>query len=149
MIRDEKLSHCPLETAVLSALATASLSGDTLLHAQACSACRETVAVWSYLNTVAAAEADPPLPSPDLIWWKAQLAHQRRIAARSVTVINLFQKFALAAGVLAIFFCAFSVRPLLSSQVPALYLWAALSLVAISLLTAGSFFLTSRHTTRR
>lgn len=43
-----------------------------------------------------------PLPSADLIWWRAQLERKRKLANRSVQAIN-----AVGAAAIAVFFVAF------------------------------------------
>lgn len=145
---EDKQNECTFEAPVLAALATATLIGSLRSHVESCAICSETVAIWSYLNTVAAAEAESPLPSTTLIWWKAQLAQQRRLAAQSISVIQLFQKIAVAGAVLALSIAAIWSERFVPRMVPTLYLWAVLCLIGFSLLTAASFLYSERHTTR-
>jgi hypothetical protein len=46
--------------------------------------------IREYFNEIAACDEldSTPLPSPDLIWWRAQLAEKRRLARRSVLAIE-------------------------------------------------------------
>ncbi len=145
----DRPGECPLEEPVAAALATASLRGGLLSHAQSCVICSETVSIWSCLHTLAVLEAESPLPSPHLIWWKAQLTEQRRLAERSLTVIQFFRKVAIAAAAIILSLCASLFAPRLPLALPVMYLWAVLSLVGLSLITAAWFLYSDRHPTRR
>lgn len=144
----DPFTDCPFEGPVLAALARASLTGDLFSHAQCCATCREAIAGWSYLNTLAASEADSPLPSPHFIWWKAQLAEQRRAAQRSVTLIQLCHNVALAAAALALSVCLAWILAHRAVSVPPICLLGVIVLIALSLLTAVSFLYSEKHSSR-
>jgi hypothetical protein len=96
---------CECEKSVLAALAAGSISSEVRQHLDVCPGCAESVAVWQYLQTLASRPvSDGPLPSADLIWWRAQLAEKRRLAARSVAAIEMVQRAAilLIAGLAAV-----------------------------------------------
>jgi hypothetical protein len=87
---------CEFEIAVMAALAAGNVSAELHQHLKTCPACGEAELVWRYLETVASQEkCDAPLPSVDLIWWRAELAEKRKLAARSVMAIELVQKAAM------------------------------------------------------
>ena len=96
---------CGYESAVITALTTGDTPAEIQRHLKSCPMCRESELVWRYLETLAIEErCDAPLPSADLIWWRAQLAEKRKLAARSIAAIEIVQKAAmlLIAGFLVV-----------------------------------------------
>ena len=88
---------CNYESTLIAALSAGEPSAEVQRHLRTCEPCREAALVFQYLGEVASAEKDSvPLPSPDLIWWRAQLAEKRRLAAKSVAAIETVQKIATA-----------------------------------------------------
>ena len=86
---------CSYEGTLVAALSAGEPSAEVQRHLRTCEPCREAALVFQYLGEVASAEKDSvPLPSPDLIWWRAQLAEKRRLAAKSVAAIEAVQKIA-------------------------------------------------------
>lgn len=61
-------------------------------------AIREYLEEWARCGELAAV----PLPSPELIWWRARLAEKRRLARRSVLAIETVRIAAVAAAALFI-----------------------------------------------
>jgi hypothetical protein len=57
----------------------------------------DDVAIREYFEELSVCEElnAAPLPSPDLIWWRSQLAEKRRIASQSVKAIETVQIAAL------------------------------------------------------
>jgi hypothetical protein len=89
---------CEYEDALMAALAAGHASGEIQRHLKMCETCHQAELVWRYLEQLASQEAcEAPLPSASLIWWRAQLAEKRKLAARSVVAIELVQKAAIAA----------------------------------------------------
>jgi hypothetical protein len=61
---------------------------------------------------------DTPLPSPELIWWRAQLAEKRRLARRSVVAIESVHAAAVIVSLVVAIFATFLWAPRLFASLP-------------------------------
>ena len=111
------LNDCPQEATLLAALASGSLSGELACHLESCPICQDARLVWTHLHESDVAELDAGLPSPGLIWWRAQLSKQRVAARRSVAAIDVMQRIAVAVTIIAVIALAAWEAPKLS-EVP-------------------------------
>lgn len=76
-------------------------------HIAQCPDCREAAEVIQYLENLPS--DDGPLPSAELILWRAKAAERARLARRSVSAITLVTRISLAVVLLlAIIVCALS-----------------------------------------
>lgn len=57
-----------------------------------------------------------PLPSPDLIWWRAQLAEKRNLARRSVLAIDAVRAAAVVVSAAFVFLMILSWAPRLFAE---------------------------------
>jgi hypothetical protein len=94
------LNHCPQEASLIAALASGSIPHELDQHAGSCAVCQDARLVWTCLHDPAYGDAHADLPSPGVIWWRAQLAKKRAAAQRSVAAIRFMQTAALVAAIL-------------------------------------------------
>ena len=98
---------CPREHELLDALQTSRLPAmDEALraHITACASCTDTLAVvGALLDEHHALIQDATVPSPAIVWWRAQMRSRREAAAEASRPISFVQGIALAcaAGLLA------------------------------------------------
>ena len=93
---------CEREQHVVAALqsgAWSDISNDALReHANSCPTCADAVVVMQFLQSEAAlVGSEVALPSASLVWWKAQLAAQRRAVARTTRPLDLAWSLGLTA----------------------------------------------------
>ncbi|MGH9453491.1 MAG: hypothetical protein ACRD2O_05930, partial [Terriglobia bacterium] len=70
-------------------------------HAQECQACSDLILVAPLLTEdYASTRVETDLPSPGLVWWKAQLLARRAEAERATRPIAFVEKIAGALGLL-------------------------------------------------
>jgi hypothetical protein len=99
------MNDCEKEQAVYDALTRGKLDEALEEHVKVCSVCSDIVAVASFLQSearTARVEAQQTLPSPDLVWWKAQMIAKREAAERATRPIVIFEKVTYAAGTLGL-----------------------------------------------
>jgi hypothetical protein len=127
------LNDCPHEASLLAALAQGSIPDELNQHLSSCAVCRDAHLVWTYLHDSAPADSQADLPSPGVIWWRAQLAKKRSAAQRSVVAITVMQTIALAAAMIGVVAIAIWQSPKLL-EVPSIVLagTAAILLVLIA-----------------
>jgi hypothetical protein len=95
------MKECEKEQAVYEALTQGRLDDSLQAHMKNCPVCSDIAMVTSFLQREARAarvEARETLPSPDLIWWKAQMLSRRDVAERATRPIAVFEKVAYATG---------------------------------------------------
>jgi hypothetical protein len=95
------MNDCEKELSVYEALTRGYLDETLQEHVKVCSVCSDVVAVTSFLQREARAarlEAQETLPSPDLVWWKAQMLSKREAAKRATRPIAVVEKVAYATG---------------------------------------------------
>jgi hypothetical protein len=95
------MNDCEKEQAVYEALTRGRLDEPLQAHVKVCSVCSDIVAVTSFLQRearTARVEARETLPSPDLVWWKAQMLSRRDAAERATRPIAIFEKVAYVTG---------------------------------------------------
>ena len=79
-----KNGGCSNETAVIRAMRSGNLPETVRTHVASCPICRETVRVAAAMHKLAQEPAgQSPLPSADLILWKARLAERQRETRRA------------------------------------------------------------------
>src|SRR4029077_13901293 len=85
--------------AALQSGAWSDISNDALReHANSCPTCADAVVVMQFLRHEAAlVGGEVALPSASLVWWKAQLAAQRRAVARTTRPLDLAWSLGLTA----------------------------------------------------
>ena len=91
--------HCPQEARLLTALADGSVPDELREHLEACTVCQDVQSVWIHLREYERINTAADLPSPDAIWWRAQLAIKRTAAQRSIRAIQVMQSIAIAAAI--------------------------------------------------
>ncbi len=99
------MSDCEKEQAVYEALTRGRLEDSLQEHVKVCSVCSDIAVVASFLQRearTARVEARETLPSPDLVWWKAQMLSKREATERATRPIAVFEKIAYATGVLGL-----------------------------------------------
>jgi predicted anti-sigma-YlaC factor YlaD len=90
-----RLDRCEFEESVLRALRLGQSSGDLQAHLDQCEVCREVQLVADFLYVLERAQvSDVPLPSPESLWWRGQIAQKRDLAERSVAAISVVQRIA-------------------------------------------------------
>lgn len=90
--------------------------------------CLQELAACEELNTV-------PLPSPDLIWWRAQLAEKRSLARRSVRSINAVRAAAIVVSTVFALLASFLWAPRVFADLP---LPLPLTIASLLLFTAST-----------
>jgi hypothetical protein len=126
-------NDCEFEPRILAALASGGLTPELLAHKRHCSICDGAAVVWECLNAAPVDDAAEDLPSADLIWWKAQIAEKRLLAERSVAIIGLIQKIAMALVALVALGCGVWFAPRFANEVPLAYWLTSLALVVLLL----------------
>ena len=99
------MKECEKEQAIYEALTEGRLDDSLEAHMKTCPVCSDIAVVTSFLQKearTARVEARETLPSPDLIWWKAQMLSRRDAAERATRPIAVFEKVAFAAGALGL-----------------------------------------------
>jgi len=98
-----KSEFCAFENAVSAAVSNGQWSEELREHVDNCSQCADIRLVCQYLtSTTPAAEADVPLPAAGFVWWRGLLAERQEQAKRAVAAIEIMQKFALVAALIAV-----------------------------------------------
>jgi hypothetical protein len=95
------MKSCDKEDAVRAALRQGEWEESLRAHVEDCPACNDLMLVTQYLETEARTarhEADKNLPSPGLIWWKAEILAKRTASERATRPIAIFEKVAYAVG---------------------------------------------------
>jgi hypothetical protein len=101
MNEGRNMNDCEKEQAVYEALTRGHLDETLQDHLKDCSVCSDVVAVTGFLQREARAarlEARKSLPSPDLVWWKAQMLSKRAATERATRPIAIVEKAAYATG---------------------------------------------------
>jgi hypothetical protein len=89
------VDRCEYEEAVLRAVQSGQLTRDLQAHLDGCEACQEARLVTIFFDTLPETQlTNLPLPSPESIWWRGQIAQKRELAERSVAAISIVQKIA-------------------------------------------------------
>jgi hypothetical protein len=116
MTRDQP--DCKYESKTLEAMTSGEAPTELVDHWEQCATCRNLRLVVGYLNEVSAEIDQPAVPSPGLIWWRAQLETKRQLAARSVSSIATFEKIAITIAILlgVILIIIFAPRMALATQ---------------------------------
>ena len=141
-----KIRHCEFEGEVLRAVQSGQATDDLQAHIDRCETCREAQLVAVFFDALPEAQwADVPLPSPESIWWRGQIARKRDLAARSVASINLVQKFACVLAVVVAVVPAALWSPQLLQNFP----YAAYLSAATVLFLAGSVLVLYAWATER
>lgn len=84
--------YCEQEAALIAALEAGQVDDALAGHADHCEACRQSREVWAAMQSAARADVLPvALPSPGLIWWKAQLAARRAAVTRAERPLRAMQ----------------------------------------------------------
>jgi hypothetical protein len=93
--------ECPHEARVLEAARSDDWSPELEAHRNGCLSCAELTLVAAALGTDsdALADIDRPLPDPELIWLRAQLANRERDCQRATRTITWVQRMAVAAAI--------------------------------------------------
>jgi predicted anti-sigma-YlaC factor YlaD len=91
---------CDKQPALLEAAADGrELDPSVASHLAACPACREAVEAVCWMRRLGAATPEShPLPSPDVIWWKAQLLRRWEADRRAAAPIDRMHRAELLAG---------------------------------------------------
>lgn len=132
--------YCPREDEILDGLATGELDPDKRAHAASCTACGDAMEAFAALRS--AAEVNPALPPPGLIWWKAHIAERRAALDRAMRPIRFLEAAAVAAGVAVTVTLASSLSA--STQSP----WIRAALVCVPLLSAVAVLAVRRAVSR-
>ncbi len=95
-----KPTICDRETEVLAATRTGRWDEQLEAHRKTCPSCQEVTLVASFLKRQAEPRvAESPLPSPGLIWWKAELLNRRQAVERATRPIATYERvFAVCVG---------------------------------------------------
>lgn len=99
------MKSCEMEEAVLAAAQGGIWDESLRSHVAGCLVCADALLVNDYLQgqaRSARAEAAKELPSPGLIWWKAQILAKRETVERATRPILVFEKFAYLGGALSL-----------------------------------------------
>lgn len=100
------MKNCNQEEAVQMALRRGTWDEPLRAHVADCPECADLVLVAQYLESEARSarhEAEKNLPSPGLIWWKAEILAKRVASERATRPIAVFEKIAYAVGALGLF----------------------------------------------
>ena len=94
----------------------------------------ESAAIRRYFEKAAACEelSLSPLPSPELIWWRARLAEKRRLTQRSVIAIDAVAALSIAVAAVFVAIITLLWAPRLFADLP-----LPIPLTVASLLFAG------------
>jgi hypothetical protein len=86
-----------------------------------------------------------PLPSPELIWWRARLAEKRRLSQRSVVAIDTVAAFSI--GIAAAFVAIITLlwAPRLFGDLPLPLPWTVALFVIFGCVTGGVLLAWSRQ----
>jgi hypothetical protein len=99
------MKPCEKEPAVLGAMRAGQWEKSLRDHVAACSACADLVLVRQFMDEEAKSNRrvnHPGLPSPGLIWWKAQMLSKRAAAERAIRPIKIVEKAAFACAPLGL-----------------------------------------------
>ncbi|HJR54175.1 MAG TPA: hypothetical protein VJ982_10730 [Gemmatimonadota bacterium] len=98
--------ECPREREALAAVVTGALEPPLERHVAQCAECREVIAVSTWLQGIARADAEALLPRAERVWWRAQvdrrLAARHAMAERAARPIRWFERGAAAAIAIAL-----------------------------------------------
>jgi len=102
-----KIPQCEKEQDVLDALRSGRWAGpwgeEIRRHASECPVCAEVVLVAEALRRQdELAQPEIRLPSPGLVWWRAQLATRRAAAQQATRPISLVARVAQALGIFSL-----------------------------------------------
>lgn len=131
-----KPRQCDRELEIAAALHAGGLSAELLEHLQTCSVCSDAVLVSSFLNESAEDVLPATLPSPGLIWWRAQLGQKQELAERSVASISVIRNIAICLAIVLGIVILASVLP----RNPDLLLIAGLGFLALLLSVTGVLY---------
>ncbi|HET6360803.1 MAG TPA: hypothetical protein VFH11_01980, partial [Gemmatimonadota bacterium] len=96
----EPVRECPREREALAAIAAGALDPGLERHVGDCAECREVMAVSTWLQGIARADAGI-LPRAERVWWRAQvdrrLTTRHALADRAARPIRWFERGAAAA----------------------------------------------------
>ena len=125
------LNECRHEASLLAALASGSVPDELTEHLSSCAVCQDAHLVWNHLHACGEVDLRADLPSPGVIWWRAQVAKKRAVARRSVAAIEVMQRIALLVGALALVAIAAWQEPKLSEIPPILLAGCAATLMLL------------------
>lgn len=98
-----KNEHCTFEEKIAAANRSGQWNDELLAHVADCRACEEVALVSSYLcDSSTSAHANAALPSPSLLWSKAQLAARQEAIEKAMRPILWVRRFAFGAAAAAI-----------------------------------------------
>jgi hypothetical protein len=86
-----------------------------------------------------------PLPSPELIWWRARLSEKRRLSQRSVVAIDTVAAFSIAVAAVFVAVVMLLWAPRLFGDLPLPLPLTVASLVLFGCSTAGVLLAWSRQ----
>lgn len=122
---------CDQEEAVQAALQHGEWGESLRAHVEGCPVCADLMLVTQYLETearTARQEAEKNLPSPGLLWWKAEILAKRTVSERATRPIAVFEKIAYAVGATGLLgFLAWNWSALERWLAPLESLWAQMS----------------------
>jgi hypothetical protein len=96
------MKNCEKEDAVQAALRQDEWGESLRAHVEDCQACADLMLITQYLESEARTarhEAEKNLPSPGLIWWKAEILAKRTASERATRPIAIFERIAYIVGV--------------------------------------------------
>lgn len=99
------MKPCEKEPAVLGAMRAAQWEESLRDHVAECSACSDLVLVSQFMDEEAKSSrqaSHQALPSPGVIWWKAQILSKRAAAERATRPIRTMEKAAFACAPLGL-----------------------------------------------
>jgi hypothetical protein len=107
----------------------------------------DAAAIRQYFETLAAREAvdASPLPSAELIWWRARIAEKRRLTQRSVVAIDAVMACSIAVSVAFVAIITLLWGPRLFGDFPLPIPLTLASLVFVGCCTAGVLLAWSRQ----
>jgi hypothetical protein len=85
-------AHDSLEREVLESSREGRMPERLRDHIAGCALCRETASIAGFMQKLAGAEKDAPLPSPGIVWLKAQLLQNRQMQDQASQAISLVQR---------------------------------------------------------
>jgi hypothetical protein len=92
---------CAFEDAVAAALANGHWTDELREHAAACPQCCDMQLVSQCLARAVTTNEPLPLPTSSFLWWRAQLAERQQRANRALAAIEIVQRLAITATLIA------------------------------------------------
>ncbi len=84
--------HEKIEREILQASREGRIPDTLQSHLETCASCGETASVAGFMQKLAGAEKDAPLPDPGILWLKAQLLQNRQIHEQTSHALSLVQR---------------------------------------------------------